>query len=46
ITTNNDGHSKDYDKKKKIHRSLLSLSIAIIGIFLGVTGLYIFRRKE
>lgn len=46
ITTNNDGHSKDYDKKKKIHRSLLSLSIAIIGIFLGVTGLYIFRRKK
>lgn len=46
IIINNDGYFKDYDKKKKIYWSFLLLSIVIIGIFLGVIGLYIFRRKK
>ncbi len=46
ITTNNNQQSKDYGKGKTYNHSLISLSSAIIIIFAGVIGMFVYKRNK
>ncbi|PTH50929.1 SdrH family protein, partial [Staphylococcus capitis] len=46
ITTNDNEQSDDYNKNKKLDRVLITLGSAIVAIFAGVVGMFIYNRRK